>query len=165
MNQSAQDIKDMRSDKTTQYRYASVKSKEAKDFKINGPTATITGTNENGHNIFTMYTGSNMGSKIHESRHGGQNSRGELNTYGVSDEVSAYRAEYSYEGKINFIDINKEPTKAEMIQSIQNHTNPLMNSINKIFQISPTFVNSLVDPGFKPIYPPAGIPTIIWNSN
>lgn len=85
--------------------------------------------------------------------------------YGVSHEVSAYKAQYSWDGKIDFIDVNKTPTQAEILNSLQTGENPLINTIKALNQINAGFVNSLVDTGFKSIYPPASIPLKIWNSN
>lgn len=56
-----------------------------------------------------MFVENNMESKIHESRHGGQHARGELNIvtntkYGIMDEVSAYRAQYSWNKKLEYYD-------------------------------------------------------------
>ena len=83
----------------------------------------------------------------------------------MSHEISAYKAQYSYDGAINFIDQNKTPTQADIVKSLQNGTNPLQNSINNINSVNSNFVNNLVDPGFVPIYPPASIPLTIWNAN
>ncbi|WP_185150078.1 hypothetical protein, partial [Empedobacter brevis] len=85
--------------------------------------------------------------------------------YGVADEVSAYRAQYSWDGNLKYIDSNKNPTQPEIINSMQTGANPWQNTINNINQINSNFVNSLVDPGFIPIYPPSSIPLNIWNSN
>jgi len=170
LRQSAQDVRDMRNDKSTEYKYEKLDSKEAKTLGVAGPSSAFTGQNSKGDNVVTMFTENNMGNKIHETRHGGQNARGEFNIvtgakYGVADEVSAYRSQYSWDGSLKFIDVNKNPTQAEILNSLQTGSNPLMNTINSINLINANFVNSLVDPGFVPIYPPTGIPLNIWNSN
>jgi len=169
LRQSAQDIRDMRGDKTTEYRYGKASSKDNPSGR-GLPTTTLTGTNSTGDNVVTMFTESNMGSKLHESRHGGQNVRGEYNIvtgagYGVADEVSAYRAQFSWNGELTFIDVNKEPTLQEMFDSHRTGTNPLLNTIKSIYLIVPSLINRLVDHGFVPVYPPTGIPLDIWNSN
>ena len=58
------------------------------------------GINSNGDKEVIMFVELNMGSKLHEGRPGGDVARGTLqfnNTggYGVSHEISAYRAQYS----------------------------------------------------------------------
>jgi RHS repeat-associated protein len=108
LRNSAQDVRDMRGDGDTQYKYRSVGSQEHKNTGAAGPVTQPTGTNSRGHQVVTMFTEGNMGSKLHETRHGGQNARGEINytqnadgswaagnLYGVRDEISAYRAQYS----------------------------------------------------------------------
>lgn len=160
----------MRNDQSTEYKYAKLDGKEGIALGLVGPSTTLTGQNSKGDNVVTMFTEKNMGNQIHETRPGGQNARGEFNVatsagYGVADEVSAYRAQYSLDGNLKFIDVNKTPTQAEILNSLQTGSNPLMNTINTINQINANFVNSLVDPGFVPIYPPASIPLNIWNSN
>lgn len=170
LRKSAQDVRDMRNDKSTEYKYAKLDGKEGKALGLAGPSTTLTGQNEKGDNIVTMFTEKNMGNQVHETRHGGQNARGEFNVataagYGVADEVSAYRAQYSWDGNLKYIDSNKNPTQPEIINSMQTGANPWQNTINNINQINSNFVNSLVDPGFIPIYPPSSIPLNIWNSN
>jgi RHS repeat-associated protein len=167
LRNSAQDVRDMRSNTSTEFKYGKLDSKQSKALGLQGPTTTQTGTNAKGDNVVTMFVEKNMGNQIHETRHGGDVARGNLsfnNTggYGVSHEISAYKAQYSYDGTINFIDQTKNPTQADILKSLQNGTNPLQNSINSI---NSNFVNNLVDPGFAPIYPPASIPLTIWNAN
>ncbi|MEP6738609.1 MAG: RHS repeat-associated core domain-containing protein, partial [Chryseolinea sp.] len=170
LRQSGQDVKDMRSDQTTQYRYAKVDGKESKQLGIAGPTTTLTGQNERGHNVVTMFTESNTGTKLHESRHGGQNARGEYNVasgagYGVADEVSAYRAQYAYDGKLNYMS-SIPPDPAVLMERILAGKNPLIESIININEITSGVVNSIVDQGTSaPLYPPAGVPKAQWDSN
>lgn len=176
LNKSKSDISDMRNDKTTEYKYGDLNSKEAKSLGLNGPTTLNTGQNRKGDNTISIFAENNIGSELHETRHGGQNARGEFNiitgaNYGVADEISAYRAQYSFDGSLEFTDVNKTPTSAEVLNSLQNGGNPLINRINNINGINSNFVNSLVDPGFKLIYPPQDssgnllIPITVWNSN
>ena len=47
----------------------------------------------------------------------------------------------------------------------QGGADPTIGIITNINQINGTVVNSMVDPGFIPIYPPSSIPLNIWNSN
>lgn len=63
-----------------------------------------------------MFTERNMGSRLHETRHGGQNARGEFNittgaNYGVADEIAAYRAQYSWSGNLVY---QVQPTPDQM---------------------------------------------------
>ena len=120
LKQSLRDIRDMRKDDKTEYRYESVDSKEAKDLKLAGPATVATADG-----VVTMFTEKNMGSKLHESRHGGQNARGELDAktkanYGVEDEVSAYKAQYSWSGSLEYLshNINQfDPVISAMIEA------------------------------------------------
>lgn len=176
LRQSSQDIKDMRNDASTEYRYAKVGGKESKQLGLGGPSTTLTGQNSKGDNVVTMFTESNMGNKLHESRHGGQNARNEYNIatgagYGVADEVSAYRAQYSWGGSLTFLNLNANPTPAQLLQALKTGKNPLTENVTNINTINPNMVNSMADPGMVPIYPPKDpqgnliIPLNVWNSN
>ena len=176
LRQSGQDIRDMRNDQSTQYRYAKLDGKESKALGLQGPSTTLTGQNSKGDNVVTMFTESNMGNKLHESRHGGQNARGEYNiatgaSYGVADEVSAYRAQYSWSGSLTFLDLSANPTPAQLLIALQTGKNPLTTNVTNINSINPNMVNSMADPGLVPIYPPKDaqgnliIPLNVWNSN
>lgn len=132
--------------------------------------------NKKGDPIISIFSEKNMGSILHENRHGGQHYRKELNIitgkgYGVNDEIDAYRAQYSWNGIFEFIDVNKIPTEEETINSLKDGYSPFKNTINSIHQITAELINSLVDDGFKPIYPPRDcngnllIPISDWNSN
>ena len=167
LKQSKQDISDMRNDKTTEYKFNKSDSKEAKSLGLNGPSTLNTGKNEKGDNVVTMFADNNTGSQIHEGRHGGQTVRGELgDNYGVADEVSAYRAQYSFDGKLEYRD---EPSSETIMNRLKLGQDPTKVSISNIDQIKGAAVNSMVDPGFKPIYPPrdsAGnliTPLDVWN--
>lgn len=167
LRQSAQDVRDMREDESVEYKYEILNTNTS---GLKGPGILFTGQNANGDNVFTMYVEKNIGSYLHEGRHGGDIARRtlELNAqggYGVSHEISAYRAEYSWSGYLKFIDINKTPTQIELINSAQSGVNPLLNTIYDINKIDVNFINLQVDPGLIPIYPPASIPLNIWNSN
>jgi len=163
----------MRGDATTEYRYGSLGSKEAKGLNVASPTTLSTGTNARGDGVVTMFSENNMGNTIHEQRHGGQNARNELNiatgaNYGVAEEIGAYRAQYSWEGKLEY---RERPTADIMLQRVRAGQDPTKVTINNIGQITGAVVNSIVGPGFIPIYPPrnaAGvliIPLDIWNRN
>ncbi len=173
LRQSAQDVRDMRNDQSTEYKYAKLNSKRAKSLGVDGPSTTITGQNTQSDNVVTMFTEKYMGNQIHETRHGGQNARGELDVttgagYGVADEVSAYRAQYSWSGKLQYIPFTDFSNGNNMMQMLTQGIQGFIQNITNINQITPNFVNSLVDnPGLSQIliYPPLGIPLNIWNSN
>jgi hypothetical protein len=138
-----------------------------------GPTTTRTGQNTQGDHVVTMFTEKNMGNQMHETRHGGQNARGELDAttgagYGVADEVSAYRAQYSWRGKLQYMSYTDFSNSNNMLQMMTQGIKSFIQNITNINQITPNFVNTLFDnPGLNQIliYPPPGIPLNIWNSN
>jgi RHS repeat-associated protein len=175
LRQSGQDIRDMRADKNNMFRFASVNSREAKNLELGGPATTQTGTTESGLNEITLFTEGNMGSQLHETRHAGQTARGELGSnYGVADEVSAYRAQYSWNGKLNYTPFTDFNNQANLTRLMTQGMSGFKRSITNINQITPTIVNSMVDkPGLNQIfiYPPKDasgnllIPLNIWNSN
>ncbi len=173
LRKSAGDIKNMRSDLNTEYKYGSLSSREGRSLKLVGPTTTLTGQNSKGDNVVTMFTQSSMSSMLHESRHGGQNARGEFNVkttmgYGVADEISAYKAEYSWNGQLEYRD---QPTESVMKQRLSAGQDPTKATITNINEINKNVVNSMVDPGFNPIYPPRDsrgnliIPIDAWDRN
>ena len=173
LRNSAQDIRDMRNDENTEYRYGKVGSREYTKSGLDGPTTAATGINNKRDGVITMFTDRNMGSRLHESRHGGQNARNEFNigtgdNYGVADEVSAYKAQYSWRGNLVYRD---QPAADIMLQRVRAGQDPTKVAINSIGLITAAVVNSMVDPGFKPIYPPRddkGVLIIqldVWNRN
>jgi RHS repeat-associated protein len=106
---SKSDIADMRSNEGTEFRYGKTSDKNNKAGKGN-PVTLPAGTNEKGDNVVTMYS-DDVGSQIHESTHGGQVARSEYGFdqrgnpttgYGLNSEVSAYRAQYAYDGTFNY---------------------------------------------------------------
>lgn len=138
-----------------------VGSKDFKALGLVGPTTTSTGTNAKGDGVVTMFTEKNMGSQLHETRHGGQNARGKYDiktgaNYGVADEISAYRAQYSWDGKLDYRS-SLPVSSAVAMERLRNGKDPTVETINNILQITSTVVLSMVDPGYKPIYPPAGM--------
>lgn len=123
--------------------------------------------------LLLLFTESSMGSKLHEGRHGGDIARGTLQFdanggYGVSYEISAYRAQYSWSGQLQYRD---QPSQSVMLQRMMGGQDPTIGTITNINQINRNVVNSMVDPGFRPIYPPRRpdgtliIPLNIWNNN
>ncbi len=173
LRNSAQDVRDMRNDTSNEYRYASVGSKEAKSLGIVGPSTLGTGQNSKGDNVISMFTEKNMGNILHEGRHGGQNTRGEINAFtqssSVAAEVSAYRAQYSWSGSlfVPTIDMNSISNIVNFQTNSINRTlmdNNLMPSgvtitnVNNINQINNTFVGNMVEIGTGGGYQP--LPTV-----
>ncbi|MEP3571990.1 MAG: RHS repeat-associated core domain-containing protein, partial [Flavobacteriaceae bacterium] len=147
LTQSSQDIQDMRSNEDTQFRYANTNGKEAKGLGIKGKPATVgTGTNDKGDNVVTMFTGSNTGQKLHETRHGGQHSRGEINaitqTRGLDAEVSAYKAEFAYDGKLKYMTHNFDQTNiiSRTLLDAQKIVPGTLKNINSMNQINTNMV-------------------------
>jgi len=155
------DIQKMFDDPKNEYKYSIIGEGEA-------PGAIFTGQNSNGMDIITMHVEGTMESKIHESRHGGQHARGELNIvtssgYGVKDEISAYRAEYSWDKKLEYRVLPSAESIKNMLGAGQKASGK--SKVHNINQIHRLFIKELVDPGFKTIYPPSTIPLDVWNTN
>jgi len=163
------DIADMRKAEKTEYRYGSANDKSNPAGIGNPVTKTNTETNNKGNEIVTMYTDNNMGSILHEQRHGGQNARKDYDvnkpeTNKVELEISTYRAEYSWDGQIDyfshnidqsatnnrlFLDMGVPPPEAirrvtninqvtkEMVRDVGEIRN--VNGINIIIKIYPDF--------------------------
>lgn len=153
LRSTAQDVRDMRNDGDTQYKYASASK----------PGTAGSGTNGNGHEVVTMYTERNMGSQIHETRHGGQHSRGEVNAVtqdnSITAEVSAYRAQYSWSGTLNLptLDSSTIPTNIVDFQTdivnralMDKNELPLsvrITNITNINQINSGVISNIVEVG------------------
>jgi RHS repeat-associated protein len=146
--QSRRDIKDMRNDHSTEYRYSSVSNNSG--FSETKPT----GTNEKGQRIITMYT--EEGTSIHESRHGGQIARGEFSFirgrltagYNVYSEISAYRAQYAYYGEMYYQSANFFNTaegQTISMNEFQQKGSSLIPKIqiNNINNITPSVINDI----------------------
>ena len=174
LRNSAQDVRDMRNDANTEYRFRSVNGKEAKANDVVGNTTMATGTNARGDGVVTMFTENKMANKLHETRHGGQNARNEFNiatgaNYGVADEVSAYRAEYSWKGTLSYRD---NPTDAVAIaRALARQPLNVATITNNIALINAAMVNSIMEDG-NLLYPPRNratgallIPLDVWNRN
>lgn len=161
LQQSKEDIHWMRANTKTEFRYASANSQEGKD--KGKPNTPIPSAGD--QKVITMFVEKgNMGNILHESRHGGDIARGSLtaNNYGVQDEISAYQAQYSWSGKLEFRDL---PTSDVMMQRVKTGQDPSTAIINNFNQIDANTINSMVDPGFEKIYPPAGISQYQWDNN
>jgi len=101
MKKTLNDVGDMRKDDKNKYVFASASQNDKK------PETKRTGSDE-----ITIFT-DNFSKQIHEVRHGGQIARGEYDvstngtllkgTFGASKEVDAYRAQYGYDGFIQYL--------------------------------------------------------------
>jgi hypothetical protein len=91
-----------------------------------------------------MYTDKTIGNKIHENRHGGDIARGTLTNanYGVHDEVSAYRAQYSYDGSFSFKPANADAVYASAFATFGASGIP-STIVNNINQIDAHMVNNI----------------------
>ena len=143
LNKSIQDIKDMRDDANTEYRYKGVEEAEIYGENIDGKDV-----------VFICFA--DFETKVHESRHGGQHARRELNVvkmkgYGVADEVDAYRAQYAWLGTYRYF---KQITEKDISYGV----------ITNLRMIDSNFVNTLSD-GTWWLYPPAGMSYKEWNEN
>jgi RHS repeat-associated protein len=176
---SLDDIVQMRNNPDYVFYYSGVTSETGQAFGIKGPT-TIPGTTDDGRNAILMFIEIDnlVSTSIHESRHGGDVARGDLRFndtggYTVNHEVSAYKAQYSYNGVLRYLDADKNPTSQDIVRALQTNTNPLASEIYNINNINANVVNSMSDPGthFQKLYPPknssgvAIIPLNIWNGN
>jgi len=163
LKKSKTDIADMRGNKDTEFKYASANDK-SNPAGVGKPTTTSTGENQ-----VTMFTENTTGSNLHEGRHGGDISRGTLtnSTYGVQDEISAYKAQYSFDGKFSYVpftDFSNQANIMKLTGGIQSFQITLTN----INQFTPGVVNSMVDKAGLmqvPIYPPTGVSIEQWNNN
>ena len=154
LTQSSQDIQDMRANEDTQFRYANTNGKEAKSLGIKGKPVTVgTGTNDKGDNVVTMFTGSKTGQKLHETRHGGQHSRGEINAItqshgaqGLDTEVSAYRAQFAWDGNLRYMTHNFDQTNiiSRTLLNAQKVVPGTLININSMNQIN---TNMILDIG------------------
>lgn len=152
LNNSKSDISDMRSNKNTEFRYAKASDKNNPAEQGN-PNIARRGTNDNGHDIVTMYS-DGVGSQIHESRHGGQVARGEYGFdqrgnptvgYGIASEVSAYRAQYAYDGYLNYQRadyLRNNPLMTDAFISLGSSVIPIIG-VNNINSINPSLIKNI----------------------
>ena len=174
MKKSLTDISDMRGNEDVKFSYKNASDKNNPAGKGN-PTIDGLGTND-----VTMYVEGNMGSRLHESRHGGDAARGTLtlDNYNVNHEVGAYRAQYAYDGKLDYLEVNDDNQKIALTG-----IRPPSSQINSMSSITPAFVNNIgtmtsltlpsgkIQPGLMRLYPPKiwtgmrwhGIPSSQWD--
>ncbi len=184
LRQSAQDIRDMRSDPTNWYRFERVNSSNnaLRDANGNGlPVTYRTDTNE-----VTMFMTNFR--NMHEPRHGGQLARGAYDiigvgingvptsSYGAQEEISAYRAEYSSISGMGALGSLKylpsfTPTNADALRLVTKQATMMdiykqyQQSVNNINNINAGLLRNMHDTnGFSqnPIY--LNRPTIWWNN-
>ena len=104
--------------------------------------------------VYTMYVESNRNSsKSHEMRHGGQNARNEWdfmpsgepdNRFGASHEVSAYRAEFAYDGFLHympFVDLSD----AVLFLKYSYTPESFLKNINSIDMIDKNLINHMYE--------------------
>jgi hypothetical protein len=165
LQKSKSDISDMRNDKNNQYKF------DKSSNNGNAPETKRTGANE-----ITIFT-DDAAKQIHENRHGGQIARGEYDidmsgnvtkgTFGVSKEFDAYKAQYSFEGKIEYIPYIDFSNQTNLMNFATKGINSFKQTITNMGQINNTFIQNLVDnPGLNQtfIYPdPAVNPTYYKN--
>jgi len=184
LRQSAQDIRDMRSDPNEWYAFKKANSSDNPLRDPNGrglPVTLRTGANE-----ITMFMPSFK--NLHEPRHGGQIARGDYtitgiglnsvpsSTYGAQEEISAYRAQYSSMSGMgaygsltylpSFTPSNADALKlvtgqATMLDIYKNYQQSVtnINNINANLLMNMSDTNGLNQ---NPIY--ANYPTIWWSN-
>lgn len=145
---SRDDLSDMSGNENVEFRYAKASDKNNPAGK-GSPVAAPTGTNDAGHNVVTMFTEGKMGNQLHESRHGGQVARGEYSFdqrgnptagYGINSEVSAYRAQYAYDGKLTYLDASDASSQQIASAGII----PPSSTLTNISFITPNFVRNQI---------------------
>ena len=154
LQKSKSDISDMRNDKNNQYKF------DKSSNNGNNPETKRTGAGE-----ITIFT-DDAGKQIHENRHGGQIARGEYDvdmsgnltsgSFGVSKEIDAYKAQYSFDGKIDYIPLTNFNSQGNILKFATQGVGAFKQTVTNMGQINNTFIQSLVDnPGINqtPIYP------------
>ena len=131
LRKSVQDIRDMRAS-TKVFKFASVSKNGGK------PETKQTGDNE-----ITLFVEGNISNQIHESRHGGQIARGEFDVatgkgFGISKEVDAYRAQFSFNGRLDFVthDFQQTDVLSQAFLKLGKEPPPSRRSILSINQIT-----------------------------
>ncbi|MHC1705786.1 MAG: DUF6443 domain-containing protein [Tenuifilaceae bacterium] len=163
-----QDVKDM-GQSSKEFRYVSANSSSNPEGK------GIPHAMEKGNQV-TMYV-TTTGNKIHESRHGGDVARGTLDAtpnstnYGVQDEVSAYRAQYAYDGELKYRTYMPGDNLRQMMSagySIDEVNKRLIQTITNMNGITPSVINTISD-GLYPllvhVYPMQFSNPEQWNNN
>jgi len=162
-----QDVVDM-GQSSTEFRFANAndKSNPIRDGNGIGLPVTI----KTGDDQITMFMDNK--NNFHEPRHGGQIARGEFtvdesgtpsSTYGASHEISAYRAQYAFTGKLNYIpaiDLNMQNL---LLLGGQQGALVFQKTITNINLINPALLKVMVDqPGINQQYIYRNNPTEWW---
>ncbi|GAK98323.1 hypothetical protein JCM19294_1517 [Nonlabens tegetincola] len=104
-----------------------------------------------------------MGSRLHETRHGGQHSRGTINavtqTSSFDAEISAYRAQYSWKASLSARTLDASTVNIADIQGRTNEINRTLldnghfplgvqrTNVTNINQINRGLINNMVEVG------------------
>ncbi len=166
LKKSKEDLTSMRDNPNIEFKYEATKEGEAKtSASADGKTVTMKITNK---------------TDIHETRHGGQYSRNEIRQqgdfphgYGVSKEVDAYRAQYAFDGVLNYVSANTTNREGQLNQmsfmgGIPFNSLPYKNTISNINQINANVINDIgtfSNNGIINAYPPIGIEETYFNNN
>ena len=141
LEKSLQDIKDMAADDSKEYRFTHDENKDVGIYCDNM-------INDKGDDVIVMNSTS-MDSKIHESRHGGQIARKELDpscdgNYGV--EIDAYRAQFGYGGSIQYYS-----DKWFNMRTDGHEIGLTPSTLVNYSQINKAFINSIIEKNGKVI--------------
>ena len=156
----------MRDNKDIQFKYE--KSKDGQ--------SSTSATSDN--KVVTMTTTKDK--EIHETRHGGQYSRGEVfksgqevKNYGVIEEVDAYKAQYAFDGVLKYNSHNFDQTGVlnRLVLDSGNFPEDSKRTINNINLINATTVNNMgvigpyMPPFVIPAYPPGNMTQSDFDNN
>ena len=166
LRQTAQDITDM-GQSGTEFRFAKASDKTNTTRDGNGVGLPV--TTKTGDDQITMFM-DNM-NNFHEPRHGGQIARGEFtvdetgapsSSYGASHEISAYRAQYAFTGKLNYvpaIELNMQ----NLLQLGNTGSKSFQKTITNINRINIAMLKAMVDqPGINQQYIYRNNPETWW---
>ena len=148
LRQTLVDLQDMRTQKDMAFHFEKYNESNIEKYQLTTPQTTNT-TDENGNTVYTLYT-EGGGNTIHEVRHGGQLARGE---YGegnlIQCEVSAYRAQFAWDGFILYPSVNQllqDPNYETLINQGLPPTlwRELYRPINQIDMVNKGFVEDVL---------------------
>ena len=93
--------------------------------------------NKKNHQVYVMnaFTIEDM---IHESRHGGDNARGEK--YGIKSEIEAYKAQFGYSGQIEYY-----TNHILQFVAIDNCVGLSPSKITDYYSINTYFINNIIE--------------------